>query len=341
MGIWHSMRDASRSLAVAGSLVATACGTSPSLTSGASGADSPGGAQAKRSERVLAVTVDDLPWVGRLAPGGSPAEANRALLTALLERGVHATGFVVCKNAEAQSEVLEAWVASGMDLGNHTTHHLDLNQTDLSAWVDDLERCHELLSKFTQQPPRYFRFPMLHQGDTLDKRSGAAAAVKRLGYEVAHVTLDNSEWLLAEAYGRALASGDAELADGVARAYRAHLLGAIEHFDEVGRVELGRRPPHILLVHANALAADHIGEVLDEVQARGIRIVSLGEVLADPVFSLEDVYVGPKGLSWLYRTSPGAFERWGAWDDAEAARIRTSFLEVARPDFAPSRKLAE
>lgn len=70
-----------------------------------------------------------------------------------------------------------------------------------------------------------------------------------------------------------------------------------------------------------------LGDVLDEVTARGIRIVPLAAVLADPVFSLKDEYVGPKGLSRLYRTSPGAFARWGAWDEAEATRIRTSFLE--------------
>ena len=183
-------------------------------------AESPGASKAKQPERVLAITVDDLPWFGRLAPGDTPAQANRTLLSALSARGVHATGFVVCNNARSQSDVLEAWVTSGMDLGNHTAHHLDLNTTDLSAWVEDLEECHELLSEVTGDPPRYFRYPMLHQGDTLEKRAGAAAALKRLGYTVAHVTVDNSEWLLADAYGRALENGDTDLVDRIAHALR-------------------------------------------------------------------------------------------------------------------------
>lgn len=327
MGLWGSVRRASRKVMLVCSLIATACGASRSLANREGVAESPGAAAAKQPERVLAVTIDDLPWFGRLAPGRTPAETNGRLLAALSARGVQATGFVVCNNAESRRDVLEAWVTSGMDLGNHTARHLDLNTTELSAWVEDLVECHELLSELTRDPPRYFRYPMLHQGDTLEKRTGAGAALKRLGYTIAHVTVDNSEWLLAEAYGRALEHGDSNLSDSIAHAYREHLLSAIEHFDAVGRAELDRWPPHILLVHANALAADHIGEVLDEVKARGIRILSLGEVLADPVFSLEDAYVGPKGLSWLYRVSPGAFERWGAWDQTEATRIRASFLE--------------
>ena len=285
----------------------------------------PDAARPAPGDRVLAITVDDLPSFGTLAPGESALEANRRLLAAFSSRGVHATGFVVCSAMDVEHGVLEAWLASGMELGNHTAHHLDLNKTELAAWVADVEACHERLSRIAPRPPRYFRYPMLHQGDTAEKRSGAAAALQRLGYTVGHVTVDNSEWLLAAAYGAALREGDAEKRERVAQAYVQHLLSAIDHFDEVGRAELGRWPAHVLLLHGNALAADHIGEVLDALQARGVRIAPLAEVLADPAFSVEDSYVGPKGLSWLYRTSPGAFERWGGWDDSEAERIQAQF----------------
>jgi peptidoglycan/xylan/chitin deacetylase (PgdA/CDA1 family) len=314
-------------LAIASSFGAMACGAARSLENKKDLEKSPNAASSMQLERFLAVTVDDLPWFGRLAPGDSPVEVNRKLLAELSARSVHATGFVVCDNAESQSGVLDAWLTSGMDLGNHTARHLDLNTTDLAAWIKDVEECHEQLSRIAGKPPQYFRYPMLHQGDTLDKRTGAAAALKRLGYTLAHVTVDNSEWLLASAYGRALEDGDTERSDRIAQVYVEHLLSGIEHFDEVGRAEFGRWPPHVLLVHANALAADHIGEVLDAVKARGVHIVPLEEVLKDPIFSRKDVYVGRKGLSWLYRTSAGAFERWGAWDDAEATRIRANFPE--------------
>ncbi len=284
------------------------------------------GTSQAESERMVAITVDDLPWFGRLAPGDTPPEANRRLLDAFSQRGIQASGFVVCNDADSQRDLLDAWLARGMDLGNHTSHHLDLHSASLSAWIDDVETCHHYLARLMGHPPRYFRYPMLHQGDYHDKRSAAAVALQRLDYTVAHVTVDNSEWLLADAYGRAVEKADVQTSERIARAYVSHLLAGIDHFDAVGRAQLGRLPPHVLLIHANALAADHIGEVLDEVRARGFRFVPLAEVLADPMFGLADTYEGAKGLSWLYRISPDAFSRWGAWDESEANRIRATFL---------------
>ena len=36
-------------------------------------------------------------------------------------------------------------------------------------------------------------------------------------------------------------------------------------------------------------------------EARGYRLVSLNEALADPAYGRPDEYVGPRGLSWLQR----------------------------------------
>jgi hypothetical protein len=161
---------------------------------------------------------------------------------------------------------------------------------------------------------------------TTEQRGAAARVLASLRYENAHVTVDNSEWLLAEAYGRSLQANDTSSGNRIAKAYIDHILAAVRHFDEVAQAELGRIPPHVLLLHANALAADHVGELLDALRNGGTRIVSLEEALADPVFALADTYVGPKGFSWLYRIRPDAFKRWASWDDAEAERIRLKFL---------------
>src|SRR6516162_7800305 len=55
----------------------------------------------------------------------------------------------------------------------------------------------------------------------------------------------------------------------------------------------------ILLLHANQLEADHIGELLELMRKRGYRFVTLEEALADPAYSLPDTYVGEDGTGWL------------------------------------------
>ena len=277
------------------------------------------------TQRKLAITVDDLPGFGPLSPATRTA-ANARLLAALTDRSLHATGFVVCANAASQDPVLQAWIANGMELGNHTDRHRDLHTTSPEEWPAGVEQCHARLSQMTGKSARYFRYPMLHQGTTTEQRNAANAVLSRLGYTIAHVTADNSDYLLAQAYDRALRMNDAQQRDRIARDYMEHMLGSVRHFDAVGEAEFGRRLPQVLLLHANTLAADHLGSLLDALKAEGIQIVPLSEVLTDPFFAVEDTYTGPRGLSWFYRVRPGAFDRWGTWDDSESARILATYL---------------
>jgi peptidoglycan/xylan/chitin deacetylase (PgdA/CDA1 family) len=271
----------------------------------------------------IAVTLDDLPWQGATAPGETRMHATRRLLEVLRARGVPATGFVNCDRIEPGEPILEAWLAAGMDLGNHTSGHLDLNRTDLDAWVADVESCHAVLARLGPRAVHYFRYPMLHEGATEERRAAAAAAVRRLGYVRADVTVDNSEWILGGAYSRALKRGGDEAAQrALGERYVQHVAAAVAHFDGLSKEALGRSIPHVLLLHANALAADHLGAALDALRAQGATFVSLGDALADPAYAAPERYVGPKGLSWLYRIHPELLERAGRWDDEQADALQ-------------------
>jgi hypothetical protein len=80
--------------------------------------------------------------------------------------------------------------------------------------------------------------------------------------------------------------------------------------------------PHVLLLHANLLVADHIGALIDRLRGEhGFRFVTVASAQRDSVYSRPDGYTGGQGLSWLYRMAPATPEL-HAWDDAEAARLR-------------------
>ena len=63
----------------------------------------------------------------------------------------------------------------------------------------------------------------------------------------------------------------------------------------------GRPVPHILLLHMNFVNSIVLDELLGKCAADGWSFTTLDEVLADPLYSMEDPYVGPKGLSLLDR----------------------------------------
>lgn len=270
----------------------------------------------------VAVTIDDLPWIG-LAPGGRPAATDR-LLEALAARGVHATGFVNCDRAEPADPVLARWLAAGMELGNHSAAHRDLNRAELDVWIEDVRRCHRFLAGLESARPRWFRFPFLHQGPTPERRAAAADALRELGNENAHVTIDTSDWLMAVAYREALERGDAAEAELVGRAYVEHLVTMSRHYRDFARARFGRDVAHVLLVHANALNADWLGPALDAMAADGFRFVPLEESLSDPVYDEPDGYVGPDGISWLYRVEPATPSE-ADFDQARQDEIRDRF----------------
>jgi peptidoglycan-N-acetylglucosamine deacetylase len=66
------------------------------------------------------------------------------------------------------------------------------------------------------------------------------------------------------------------------------MAAALTHFTGVAHSVAGRDVAHVLLLHANALAADHLGQVLDDFRARGVVFVTLSEALSDPIYGRDD-----------------------------------------------------
>ncbi|MCI0433843.1 MAG: polysaccharide deacetylase family protein [Gemmatimonadetes bacterium] len=286
---------------------------------------------AARAQTVIemAVTVDDLPWV---AAGRAPAEAVRTgtsrLLDALAARGVVATGFVICDGMEAQPGIVESWQAADHSVASHSGRHQDLNTAALAVWLEDIRRCDRLLRELGG-PVRYFRYLLLHEGPTEERRRAAVRLLHELGYRNAPVSVDNAEWVVAEAWAVAEAQADADALDEIRAIYVEHMRRAIAHARETALARFGRDVRHVLLIHANALNAANLGLLLDTLARDGARFVPLDSALADPVYAQPADYTGPCGLSWLYRVEPAAPEL-AAWDTREEERVRAALAGVVR-----------
>ena len=116
--------------------------------------------------------------------------------------------------------------------------------------------------------------------------------------------------------------------------WRQHAVAATRHHRQVARARAGREPAHVLLLHASALAADHLGDLLAPLEAEGVRFIDLETALADPIYALPDDYAGPIGMSWLYRFAHATPEAW-TWDDAQQRALSARFDP---PRKAPPRR---
>ena len=253
----------------------------------------------------IAVTIDDIPWNGARPTAGVQPETAKLLRT-LQDHNVPPVGFVNCE--PAWDEVLDQWRAAGFELGNHQARHDDLRSVEPALWLEGVHSCTKELNDV-----RYFRYPYLRRGNTPEVRDTVREEIEKT-LTIAPVTIDNHEWMLAREYQ----AGNPRAAE----LYADHLLRAGRHFRGLGEEVAGRDVSHILLLHVNSLAADHLDAVLDAYEAEGAVWISLDEALRDPVYAMEDQYAGKAGISWLYRVTPE--EPTPEWDSAEWKRLEAA-----------------
>lgn len=283
--------------------------------------------QAAPDQRI-ALTIDDLPWQ-RLDERDDPELAQRhaQLLAALKAAQVPVVGFVNEIKLErdgqvqpARVQMLRDWRDAGFELGNHTRGHVDLHAIGLDAYEQDILRGEQTLRPLLAergQTPRWFRHPYLRAGETPQQRAALLAFLDQHGYRIAPVTVDNSEWIWAFAYDHVR---DTE-ADPVVRearlrqlrrGYVPYMLNKLDYYEDQSRQLLGRLPAQVWLMHANALNAASIDELIAATRRRGYTFITLELALQDPAYAHADGYNGAGGISWIHRWAmaegkPGSF----------------------------------
>jgi peptidoglycan/xylan/chitin deacetylase (PgdA/CDA1 family) len=265
-----------------------------------------------------AIFFDDLPkaYAGKDTAGDIRA-TTECLLQALQAHHAPATGFVnerglfVPDETDARIEVLRMWLTAGMQLGNHTFSHLDLNKTPLQDYEDDvihgevvwrkLVADHDQKAGNTTPTARYFRHPYTHTGETKEKKAAFETFLKSRGYTIAPFTIEAFDWGFNAIYTKAVVAGDKELAQRIRASYLGYVDTMVGYFEQKSRELFGREIPQILLIHANNINADATDEILTHLEKRGYCLVTLGQALSDPAYATKDDYVGPIGPSWLHR----------------------------------------
>jgi peptidoglycan/xylan/chitin deacetylase (PgdA/CDA1 family) len=260
--------------------------------------------------KQIAITIDDLPCAGGCR-GITEMQSITGRITGAL-KGTAATGFVNEIGVQAQGErddrarLLERWLDAGLDLGNHTYSHPSPNQVPLQEYTDDIVKG-EVVTKHLLgrrgKSMRYFRHPFTHTGPTAEYKQGIEKFLAERGYEIAPVTVENSDYVWALVHRRAWERGDAETANRVAREYVEHLGTALDAAERISVRVFGREIPQVLLLHANLLNAAVMPEILQQIAKRGYSVVSLETALKDAAYRTPDRYVSRFGPSW--------FERWG------------------------------
>jgi peptidoglycan-N-acetylglucosamine deacetylase len=272
-----------------------------------------GGAQVG-TQHSVSITVDDLP--GAL-PGDDFAygelkelqKINRGIPAALKAHHAWAIGFVnerklqVHGERDARAELLQMWLEAGLTLGNHNFAHDDFSNTALQKYEDDLIRGEvvtEALLKAAGQSEKYFRHPYLNTGMTMDVKTAFDTFLKDRGYTIAPVTIEDADYVFNDALGHALETKDKKKAARAKKEYLGYVDTVFDYAEKESAEMFGRQIPQILLIHDNALNTECLDALLDKLEKRGYKFVTLDAAMSDPAYATPDLYVGT-GILWMDR----------------------------------------
>ena len=165
--------------------------------------------QAGHAESV-AITFDDLPLNGTLAPNTTRLGIVKDVLAVLKKSAVpQVYGFVNAQKLEGNADgalALKLWIEGGQRVGNHTYSHSDLTKQPAESFLIDVRQNEPALELLDQgETWRWFRYPYLHEGESVRKRRAVRSQLLASGYRIAQVTLDYEDYLWNSAYARCVA----------------------------------------------------------------------------------------------------------------------------------------
>lgn len=199
-------------------------------------------AHGARDRPLVALTFD-------LCPTRAPVELDERIVDALVAADAPATFFVSGRWAQARPEGVRRLAAEPrFEIANHTFHHPHLLASGDATVHDELVVTDHLLESMTGRTPRWFR-PPYGEVDARVVRLASEAGLGTIQYDV--VSGDPSPGATAE---------------GLVRTVLSHA-----------------RPGSIVIMHANHrrfATADAVPRIVDGLRARGLRLVTVSELLA-------------------------------------------------------------
>lgn len=234
--------------------------------------------------QTLALTFDD-----GFDPRSQPqaAQWNDAMLQALAAADIQAALFPTGKLVDSPEglALVKAWGEAGHAIGNHTYAHRSFGSPRVSFadFTADVLAADALLRDMPGWRSR-LRFPALQEGESADKRDRMRDWMQLHGYEGAPVSIATSDDYYDRRFLAWQQRHPGQDTSRFQQAYLGHLWGRAQYYDLLARRLLGRSPHHVMRLHANAVNAAFLKDVIAMFQSRGWRFVSPEEAYADALY---------------------------------------------------------
>ena len=279
--------------------------------------DSPVNAQTKLNngkERKMAVGFVSIPPLDRMENPPKDADATMRLLVEKLKaHRVPAIGFVQGaqisdgeKMYPVRAEIVRTWRDAGFEIGIGGYKHIWFHNTPFDEYVANVEKNETITKKILAEkslPLRYFSYPFLNNGKTLEDKNRFENWLTTRGLRSVKYTFDNSEWVYSFAYDMARKDNDVNTMKEIRADYLDYMTRMTEHYEAYSTEMFGRDIAQTLVLTPSRLITDTADEFFGMLAKRGYKFVSMDEAQADEAYQTKEAVIETQsGISW--------FERW-------------------------------
>ena len=159
----------------------------------------------------------------------------------------------------------------GSSWATTTFSHRSLNAIPLKEYEDDFLKGEPITKELLAakgKKIRYFRHPFLHTGRTMEIKSEFNDFLKQHGYTIAPITFDTGDYIFARTYDNAFDKGDMKLWKQIGDAYVPYMEAKLEYWERQSVKTFGREISQTLLIHANSINSDHLGDLAAKFKER-------------------------------------------------------------------------
>jgi peptidoglycan-N-acetylglucosamine deacetylase len=251
----------------------------------------------------VALTFDDLPNHGNLPPGVTRVDVARTFVAELKPTGVEFYGFMNAGRAEgdaAQNEVLRIWRDGGFPLASHSYSHMDLHGNSAADFKRDIDQNEAALQVLMEgQNWKWFRYPYLREGDTVEKRREIRAYLKQKGYRTAQVTIDFGDYMWNAPYARCMAKGDEQAVEELQSLYLEAAEDSLDAGQELSKMLFDRDVKHTMLLHIGAFTGLMLPDLFELLDDLDFTVITLAEAHSDPAYESDPDVATTRGETLL------------------------------------------
>ena len=242
------------------------------------------------AQKRIAFTFDDVPR-GRGA-FFMPDERTIRLIAGLHKAGVKQAAFYLVPGQIGHddgiggAERIEAYVAAGHVIADHSFTHPHLNALSAADYMADVDKAEAFLRGREGRRP-WFRYPFLDEGgDDKAKVAAVRAALNARGLHNGYATVDGSDWNIESRTADAVKAGKTIDRDALRDLYVETMVGAADFADQLARKTWGRQPAQVIVLHETDIAALFIADLAKALRKDGWTIITADEAYADPISKL-------------------------------------------------------